>query len=565
LRVAGAVVATGNADRVFTYQTLSVAFWQGNNIGSGSNSIIFHQISEALISIDLTARPNGSGQFLMSVGQRGIDAPRNIYSLFSSNNDAAFNSAATLMAVGYGASALEHSVFEKTAGWPSVSTISYLRFAASHEVPIYSINSSNINTQLPKLDLPAQLKTSIQQAVAAGRVVITPKQQLKVGKWLGLGYIVLDPTTGAAGFLINGGQAGGRQSFTPMDQTAVNRTLLQDVGYALSAALNGALYGEFDRTAYQTPLERHLSQGAAFATDLVVVGDVRNIAMTGWDYAFNGGSGSSVMLAVAGIVPLFDVAKKGHKLSVGYFDNIGQADAHRLYESLGTDSSKALANLHKNADISSVTSMRLANSFDAVSTSAKRGNLQFNNIAVKDGHSYAASLGIDTRRPMDTATKSLLGERATVDYATKQLGLTCVLCNGNPNSNGFDTVFKDRQGNFVVIEAKFSSTGANFGLGSLSKTTTGQRQMTDDWLFGSVRDGGEDSALFRTSNLTAQQKQEVLAAYHAGKVKRQFVVVTDQHRGLGVTDKFVKDPEFGGGNSKAALDGVTFIELPIKP
>jgi|GEM_PF-3054385 len=639
LRVAGVVVATGNAVSVGSYQTMTVAFWQGNsrtdtvnhnvtaggiyavaldtqrvsstklqrsltalnqlkdqhqqnmlneafageylhflgmsyfrqldnvidNVGTGSNSIIFHQISEALISIDLTARPNGTGQLLMSVGQRGIDAPRNIYSLFSSNNDASFNRAATLMSVGYGASALEHSVFEKTAGWPSVSTISYLRFAANHEVPIYSINSSNINTQLPKLDLPADLKNSIQQAVNAGRVVITPKQQLKVGKWLGLGYIVLDPNTGAAGFLINGGQAGGRQNFTPMDQAAVNRTFLEDVGYTLRAAVNGALYGEFDRTVYKTSLERHINQGAAFALDLIGVGDVRNIAIASWNYAFNGGSGSSVGLAVAGIVPLFDVAKKGQKLGASYFDNIGQTNAYRLYEGLGTDSSKALANLNKNADISSVGTYRLGSGFDAVSTSAKRGNLQFNNIAVKDGHSYAASLGIDTRRPLDNATKSLLGERATVDYATKQLGFTCVLCNGNPNSNGFDTVFKDRQGNFVIIESKFAGTGANLGLGSLSKTTNGQRQMSDGWMFGAARDGGPDSALARTAGLTQQQQTEIRDAYRAGKVKRQFVVVTDQHRGLGVTDAFSKHPDFGGGNSSAKLDGVTIIELPIKP
>jgi hypothetical protein len=152
-----------------------------------------------------------------------------------------------------------------------------------------------------------------------------------------------------------------------------------------------------------------------------------------------------------------------------------------------------------------------------------------------------------------------------VDYVTQQLGLTCVLCNGNPNSNGFDTVFKDRQGNFVVMEAKFSSTGANFGLGSLPKTSDGFRLMSDFWMFGSARDGGQDSVLARTPGLSAQVKQELVAAFNAGKVKRQFVVVTDQHRGLGVTDKFVKDPEFGGGNSQAKLDGVTFIELPIKP
>ncbi len=89
--------------------------------------------------------------------------------------------------------------------------------------------------------------------------------------------------------------------------------------------------------------------------------------------------------------------------------------------------------------------------------------------------------------------------------------------------------------------------------------------MSDQWMFGGNGLGGNDSALARTPGLTDQVKKELVDAFAAGKVKRQFVVVTDQHRGLGVTDKFVKDPEFGGGNSKAVLDGVTFIELPIKP
>ncbi|OBP16175.1 hypothetical protein A5320_01790 [Rheinheimera sp. SA_1] len=534
-----------------------------DNISASSNAVIFHQLSEALISIDLSARPNGQGQFLMSVGQRGIDAPRNIYSLFSANNDSSFNAAATLLTVGYAASALEHAVFEKTAGWPSVSTMSFLRFAANHEIPIYSITTANAATVLPQLDLPTELKNSLQQAVNAGRHVITPQRQLKVGKWLGLGYIVLDPTTGAAGFMINGGQAGGRQNFTPMDLPTTNRTLLQDVGYAISAIANGVLYGEFDKTAYDTSYASNLSQGAAFVSDLLVVGDLRNIGITMWDYTFNNGSGSSVALAAAGIVPIFDVSKKGYKIASSYFDNIGQSTSKQLYDNLGPDSSKALANLFKQSDNISSSSTRLGGQFNAVATTASRNGLNFNNIAVQDGQAYLRHLGIPTGQ-LDTPTKALLGEKAAIDYSTRQRGMSCYFCNGTPNQHGIDSIFKDAQGNFVITESKFIGTGSNFGVGSLAGSGA-NKQMTDTWLYGSQLNGSADSALARTPGMSKQQKDELLIAFKAGKVRKQVVVVTDQHRGIGVTDKLSKHPEFAGTAAKSKLDHIVIIELPIKP
>jgi hypothetical protein len=39
--------------------------------------------------------------------------------------------------------------------------------------------------------------------------VVIPERELQVNQWTGVGYIVSDPATGAAGYLISGGIAGG--------------------------------------------------------------------------------------------------------------------------------------------------------------------------------------------------------------------------------------------------------------------------------------------------------------------------------------------------------------------
>ena len=39
--------------------------------------------------------------------------------------------------------------------------------------------------------------------------MVIPERELQVNQWTGIGYIVSDPATGAAGYLISGGIAGG--------------------------------------------------------------------------------------------------------------------------------------------------------------------------------------------------------------------------------------------------------------------------------------------------------------------------------------------------------------------
>ena len=40
-------------------------------------------------------------------------------------------------------------------------------------------------------------------------MVVIPEENMQFGNWYGTGYVVLDPTSGAAGYLISGGIQGG--------------------------------------------------------------------------------------------------------------------------------------------------------------------------------------------------------------------------------------------------------------------------------------------------------------------------------------------------------------------
>ncbi len=62
---------------------------------------------------------------------------------------------------------------------------------------------------LPLLQVSSAVKGDIQNAVNAGKEVLIPERELQVNDWRGVGYVVSDPETGAAGYLISGGVAGG--------------------------------------------------------------------------------------------------------------------------------------------------------------------------------------------------------------------------------------------------------------------------------------------------------------------------------------------------------------------
>ena len=84
------------------------------------------------------------------------------------------------------------------------STISLLDRANELGVALISINSNNLDSILPQLSLPQTVKDEIGDAVNAGMKVLAPQSEVTQLRFTGLGYIVEDPVSGSAAYLVSG-------------------------------------------------------------------------------------------------------------------------------------------------------------------------------------------------------------------------------------------------------------------------------------------------------------------------------------------------------------------------
>lgn len=144
-------------------------------------------------------------------GSLFIDVDRDITSVVSTNSTKEKEKAYMLIS-GVTASFMEHSILEQVTGIPSLSTIKILNEATTRGIPILTITRENQAELLPALKVSQSVKNDIQNAVNAGQTVVIPQQEINYYDWKGSGYIVLDPDTGAAGYMISGGMAGGSTS-----------------------------------------------------------------------------------------------------------------------------------------------------------------------------------------------------------------------------------------------------------------------------------------------------------------------------------------------------------------
>lgn len=141
-------------------------------------------------------------------GRVVIDVPRFLVAPVSSTGDAETEKR-YMLTTGFQASAFEGGIMEQVTFRKSVSTIKVLSLANSQGVTIHRITSSNLGQVLPILQLTDSTKQQITQAVQQGYEVIIPEREIQYHQWQGIGYIVLNPATGGAGYMISGGLAGG--------------------------------------------------------------------------------------------------------------------------------------------------------------------------------------------------------------------------------------------------------------------------------------------------------------------------------------------------------------------
>jgi hypothetical protein len=205
-------------------------------------------IYDALISGQLGVRDNKlSGELMtgyrnnvqylfgapVKVNEGGmfIDVARSIYSVTSETGDQS-KELAFMLTGGMLNSSLEHEIFENIMGAPAVSTMKVLQIASERNIPIYTVTKANLNEVLPDLDLSQAVKNDIKSAVNSGKTVTVPQRNIEYFDWSGAGYIVLDPLTGAAGYMIGGGLSGGSISL----KNILTRTL-ELIAYGIAIIL----------------------------------------------------------------------------------------------------------------------------------------------------------------------------------------------------------------------------------------------------------------------------------------------------------------------------------------
>ncbi|MPM38782.1 hypothetical protein SDC9_85412 [bioreactor metagenome] len=90
-----------------------------------------------------------------------------------------------------------------------ISAVKAIAIAQSQGQKLYTINPSNRDGALPKLRLGGDAGAEIRSAIEAGKEVTFHESQINSQGWHGIGYIIIDPDTGAGSYLIEGAGNGG--------------------------------------------------------------------------------------------------------------------------------------------------------------------------------------------------------------------------------------------------------------------------------------------------------------------------------------------------------------------
>ncbi|MFH1672766.1 MAG: hypothetical protein ABIF87_05010 [Pseudomonadota bacterium] len=179
-------------------------FIAAKTIGVGAITLPSETIFASQLSVDtFFGIPRSVRQ-----GVLAMDADRllNVVKALDGDNNKAVQ---FMLNSGMNSSALEHEVPEKLFSTPDapaegISAVKALKIANDQGIPIYTIEQSNMPTVLPQLQIDPLAKMDIENAVNAGKLVTVPKSNISFHEWIGCGYIIINPDTGAGAYMISG-------------------------------------------------------------------------------------------------------------------------------------------------------------------------------------------------------------------------------------------------------------------------------------------------------------------------------------------------------------------------
>jgi Transglutaminase-like superfamily len=90
-----------------------------------------------------------------------------------------------------------------------ISAMKAIAIAQSQGQKIFTITRANSAVAIPQLAHRSSVIEEVSNAVSAGKVVTIHQSAITANGWTGAGYNVIDPETGAGGYIIEGGARGG--------------------------------------------------------------------------------------------------------------------------------------------------------------------------------------------------------------------------------------------------------------------------------------------------------------------------------------------------------------------
>ncbi|MEW6680393.1 MAG: transglutaminase domain-containing protein, partial [bacterium] len=250
--------------------------------------------SEAMTSIDVNVSYLFSIPMSIEASGLSIDVDRDVYSVFSiiGNKD---KEREFMVASGYIGSTLESTIFEQIGEVNSVSAIKILSIANQTGIPIYSITKLNASSVLPQLQISNQVRDDIANGINANRIVVIPKRNIQYNGWQGIGYILLDPDSGAGAYMLAGGSAGGWLKLSGIPGAARIAPVLLALIYKLKTIIE--IWSDENRS-----FTEKAEITAIYVGLLVASGFLGELAGLLWTLLINPASLSIIMFSIVGLV-----------------------------------------------------------------------------------------------------------------------------------------------------------------------------------------------------------------------------------------------------------------------
>jgi RHS repeat-associated protein len=220
----GAAVAAGDTDAVQTEELFLLGAQYLHELGRDLGDMAgwkHHRLlrlgTEALVSQTAAVEATiGGTPVSWRRAERTVDVAGMTLGLFHSEGDRSFRRE-TMELLGAQGSHLEGQVFPQVLERRGIAAVSALTESVRRGQAVTRVDAGNVATVLDQVDLGSDVEASVEHAVSQGRIAWVAESRITVDRWTGTGYVLEDPDTGAAGYLISGGLAGGSETGEPLD------------------------------------------------------------------------------------------------------------------------------------------------------------------------------------------------------------------------------------------------------------------------------------------------------------------------------------------------------------